>query len=170
MPPGSRRRLSGLAPVIGEDARVLILGSFPSRQSLATGQYYANPKNHFWKIMEYLAGIDPALPYKDRITLLISHRIALWDAVSSCRREGSADSRITRQELNPVAELLSSHPGIRLIACNGSTSARFVQAFALPVPITIPIVRLPSTSPAHARLSFEGKIREWSIIKKYLEN
>ncbi len=168
MPPVSRRLMHGLPPVIGAGARVLILGSFPSRRSLDAGEYYANKRNQFWEVMGSLTGTDPALPYNERLACLVSRGIALWDAIGSCRREGSADSRIESPSGNPIRDLLASHPGIRLIACNGSASARLVQGLDLPV--TIPVLRLPSTSPAYARLSLNGKIREWSVIRAYLKN
>jgi hypothetical protein len=46
------QRLQGLAPVVSDATVVLILGSFPGARSLATGQYYAHPQNHFWRILQ----------------------------------------------------------------------------------------------------------------------
>jgi len=50
--------LQGFPPVVDDDARVLILGSFPSALSLAAHQYYANPRNAFWPITGELFGFD----------------------------------------------------------------------------------------------------------------
>ena len=57
----------GFLPVHGESVEVLILGSFPSRQSLEKKEYYGNPQNHFWHIIEALYDIDRHLPYAVRI-------------------------------------------------------------------------------------------------------
>jgi TDG/mug DNA glycosylase family protein len=153
-------------PIIADDAAVLILGSFPSAQSLLSGQYYANPRNAFWKILGKLTGIDPGLPYEERVRLLMARHIALWDTVGSCRRSGSADGRIEEAVVNDIPGLIESHAGIRLVACNGSASARFLRG--LDMPVTVSIVRLPSTSPANARVSFSGKCKAWSVLQQYL--
>jgi len=38
--------LTGLAPLLAPDTRILILGSFPGATSLAQAQYYAHPLMH----------------------------------------------------------------------------------------------------------------------------
>jgi TDG/mug DNA glycosylase family protein len=153
----------GLRPVSGHDPRVLILGSFPSQRSLAGNEYYGNPRNQFWKIMESLFSIDHQLPYAIRCSLLNGHGIALWDVVASCNRPGSADSRIREPVFNDLAGFLVSHPSLRLVALNGAAAGSyFLKSRALP---TLPSVILPSTSPANARSSLPEKVRQWEIIR-----
>src|ERR1700739_2235651 len=91
--------LRGFPPVIDDDARVLILGSFPSAQSLAVGQYYANPRNAFWPITSELFGFDGSGSYETRLAALQSRGVALWDVLHACRRIGSADSAIDPKSL-----------------------------------------------------------------------
>ncbi len=65
-------------------SRVLVVGSMPGKVSLKAGQYYAHPRNLFWKIIESQFGIGPASPYETRITQLLAARVALWDVLKSC--------------------------------------------------------------------------------------
>jgi len=153
----------GFLPVHGESVEVLILGSFPSRQSLGKKEYYGNPQNHFWHIIEALYNIDRYLPYDVRISLLTEHRIALWDVLSGCYREGSADVHIREPVFNDLNGFLKVHPAIRLIALNGSTAGRYYHHMTIST--SVPAVILPSTSPANARISLPGKVRAWSIIR-----
>ena len=154
--------ISGLDPVNRPHPRILILGSFPSVLSLAHREYYGNPRNRFWAIMEELFAIPAGLPYPDRVTLLTQHGIALWDVVASCERPGSADSRIKNPVPNEIAGFFSAHPTLRLVALNGQTAGRLYHRLA-EVP-SLPSVTLPSTSPAHAAMPFEEKVRAWKVI------
>ncbi|MBN1195381.1 MAG: DNA-deoxyinosine glycosylase [Methanomicrobiaceae archaeon] len=162
---GERRE--GLAPVIGPDPRVLILGSFPSARSLAAGEYYAHPQNAFWRIMEAIGCADPDASYTRRCASITCSGIALWDVVASCRREGSGDAQITDPVPNDIARLLDEHRGIRIIVLNGKSGAeRWLKRF-FPDLVSAgrpPVVTLPSTSPANARLTMEAKISAWRIV------
>ena len=64
----------GLPPVTGPEPLVLILGSFPSVLSLAHSEYYGNPRNRFWAVMEELFAIPAALPYPERTLRLTQER------------------------------------------------------------------------------------------------
>jgi double-stranded uracil-DNA glycosylase len=149
----------GLAPVNGSGPQVLILGSFPSVLSLEKREYYGNPKNRFWAIIEELFGVPAAFPYPDRVSLLTRHGIALWDVVRTCERPGSADSRIRHPAPNDIAGFARAHPTLRLVALNGSTAGRLYHRFA-EVP-DLPSVTLPSTSPANAAVAFGEKVQRW---------
>lgn len=154
----------GLEPVAGLSPRILILGSFPSQKSLLHSEYYGNPQNHFWRIMEALFAIDIALPYAIRLELIRENHIALWDVVGSCLRPGSADARISHPHFNDIAGFAASHPTLRLVVLNGSTAARFYTKMG-EIP-KIPFLALPSTSPANTRYTLAEKTELWSVIKE----
>ena len=75
-------------------ARILILGSMPGEASLRAQEYYAHPRNAFWPIMGQLFEFDPGLPYPERVRYLITARVAVWDVLATCHREGSLDAEI----------------------------------------------------------------------------
>jgi len=153
----------GFPPVHGESVEVLILGSFPGIQSLLKKEYYGNPQNHFWHIIKALFNIDRHLPYNVRISRLKEHRIALWDVLSGCYRDGSADNRIRKPVFNDLAGFLRAHPAIRLVALNGITAGRYYHQMTISP--QVPAVILPSTSPANARVSLPEKVSAWSVIR-----
>jgi hypoxanthine-DNA glycosylase len=152
-------RLVGLPPVISRRTRLVLLGSFPGAASLAAGQYYAHPRNQFWPIVGTLLGEDlMALPYGKRLPRLRARGLGLWDIYAECRRQGSLDSAIEHAVLNDLASLRLRAPGLRAIAHNGGESARAMRITAA---LGVPVIRLPSTSPANASWSFERKLAAW---------
>ena len=163
-------RVRSFPPVASADARVLILGSMPGVASLNAGQYYAHPQNRFWSIMGQLLGFDPVTtPYVQRTRALTEAGIALWDVLQSCERPGSLDSAIRRetQMVNDLPGFLTTHPLIRKIYFNGAhaeqTFHRMVRPL-LPDNVELEYIRLPSTSPAHASLSFNDKLAYWRQV------
>ncbi|HWQ63816.1 MAG TPA: DNA-deoxyinosine glycosylase [Methanospirillum sp.] len=164
-------RLIGLEPVVDITSRVLIVGSFPSKISLQIGQYYANPRNDFWKIMEVVIGMHADLSYEGRLSFLLSHGIGLWDVVYSCSRMGSSDSAIRDPEPSPIGSLLARYPDISAVFCNGRRSeAGLEQAMELGQENKKRMVHtgyLPSSSPAHA-VRFEEKCQTWMILRDYI--
>jgi len=162
-------RLVGLAPVFDANARLLVLGSFPGAASLQAAQYYAHPRNAFWPVMASLLGDADLLarPYEERLQTLRRHRVALWDAVATCRREGSLDTAIEAAEPSDLNELVNRLPALRAIACNGALAHR--QTLLALGDAGLPVLRLPSTSPAHAGLSLAAKVEAWrAAVQLYL--
>ncbi len=159
-------RLTGLKPVVGPGARLLVLGSFPSEASLRSQQYYAHPRNQFWPLVSAIWGLEGehALqhrPYAERLPVAISHGLAIWDVYAGCERQGSLDSAIRQAELNDLAGLVGQLPDLKAIAHNGSTSARHAS---LTGSLGATLHTLPSSSPAHASWSFERKLAAWRDV------
>ncbi len=154
--------LTGLAPVIGTDTRILILGSFPGAASLVAQQYYAHPRNLFWRLVSSLVGEDlAALPYAERLPRLLAHGFGLWDVLGACEREGSLDSAIRNPAANDFARLRQLCPRLETVGFNGQTSGKFAPQFAAHGYRT---VVLPSSSPAHASLGVEQKLDRWRAL------
>lgn len=154
--------LSGFPPVLDAGTRILILGSFPGVASLQAAQYYAHPRNQFWRLVGAVIGEDlPALPYEERLTRLRAHGIGLWDVIDACVRKGSLDSAIRNARANDFSELQTRAPSLQRVCFNGKTSGRHQPAFAAAGYDTLV---LPSSSPAHASLSFDAKLAVWRRI------
>lgn len=154
---------TGFAPVLGTDARVLILGSLPSQRSLAAHQYYAHPQNAFWPIMSSLLSLSG--DYATRCAQLRQRQVALWDVLRESVRPGSmdADIRLDTARANDFAALVSACPELRLIAFNGKAAETLFRRLVLPGLATdnITLVSLPSTSPAYAAMPFAEKRELW---------
>lgn len=148
-------------------ACVLILGSLPGARSLQLQQYYGLPRNAFWRILSAVTGVDATADYAARLAGLQRCGIALWDVIATARRQGSLDAAIDRDGLvvNDFASFFKAHPRIESVCCNGGTAAALYRRLVLPsLPATVaalPLRVLPSTSPAHAALSFEAKQARW---------
>jgi TDG/mug DNA glycosylase family protein len=154
--------LAGFPPVLDHRTRLLILGSFPGEASLAAQQYYAHPRNQFWRLLSAVLDDDlHGLPYGDRLQRLLSHRIGLWDVIAACEREGSLDTAIRRAQANDFAMLKRQCPELTRVCFNGKTSGRFEQDFAA---AGFDTMVLPSSSPANAQFSFEQKLAQWKNI------
>ncbi|RZK99905.1 MAG: DNA-deoxyinosine glycosylase [Rubrivivax sp.] len=158
--------LQGLAPIITPDTRIVVLGSFPSVASLASQQYYAHPRNQFWPLISALLGLSGQddlrhQPYASRVDTARAHGLGIWDVYAHCQREGSLDSAIQQAQLNPLHRLREWAPGLRAIAHNGGESARHMR---LTQALGLPVVKLPSTSPANASSSFERKLAAWRAV------
>jgi hypoxanthine-DNA glycosylase len=151
--------LESLPPVLHGNTRLLILGSFPGVASLRAQQYYAHPRNQFWAIMGRLLGQAlPEAPYPERIACLRQHRIGLWDIYASCIRPGSLDTSIRDATPNDLERIIDLAPALRLVVHNGAESARRMAEVEA---LGIPALRLPSTSPANARINLEAKLEHW---------
>ena len=154
-------------PVADARTRLLVLGSLPGEESLAKAQYYANPRNQFWRLMGEVIGTDLVpLDYERRLGTLLQTRIGLWDSVGSATRPGSLDGDIRLHSANALRELADSLPNLRAIAFNGCTSARIgMKTLGEEPPWAL--LPLPSSSPAFT-LAYACKREAWLALSDYL--
>lgn len=97
-----------------KDSKVLILGSFPSADSLKEGFFYQNCRNRFWCVMQKVFDKKGLVGDIDaQKDFLKEQNIALWDIWVECVRKGkgtdSADKNIDetkskRANLNEILQ------------------------------------------------------------------
>jgi len=162
-------RKRSFPPIVDANTRVLILGSLPGEASLAAGQYYANPRNAFWRLLEtVLDEALVALPYKDRLSRLLGRGVGLWDVVAEAERRGSLDTAILNPSANDLLVLVETLPALQAVAFNGGTAAKLGSRLLASVADRVALIALPSSSPAHAARSFQDKALAWSVLKDWL--
>ncbi len=140
----------GFPPVFNKESKFLILGSFPSVKSRQIDFYYGNKQNRFWRTVCDFFGEEIPQSTEGKVDFLYRKNIALWDMVTACEIEGSADASIRNEELADLSCILSC-ANIQKIFLNGTLSYElFMRKYAHLSDIA---VKLPSTSPANPRFS-----------------
>ena len=76
----------------------------PSPKSREVQFYYGHPQNRFWRVLAAVLGEEVPQSVPEKKTMLLRHRIALWDVLAECEITGASDSSIR----NPVANDLSA--------------------------------------------------------------
>ena len=153
--------LHGLPPIIDDGARVLILGNMPSVMSLGAHEYYANPRNAFWRITGEIFGFAASEQYDARTAALTARGIAVWDVLRSCRRAGSLDSAVEPDSMvaNDFGTFLGEHPHITRVFFNGAAAEKNYRRLVRVAP-DLRYQRLPSTSPAQT-MRYADKLAAW---------
>ncbi|WP_321788973.1 DNA-deoxyinosine glycosylase [Burkholderia pyrrocinia] len=156
--------LQGFGPVVGPNTHTMILGSFPGEASLDAAQYYAHPRNQFWRLLGVVIGVPSLheLPYEERLVCVLSHGIGIWDVLDACHRKGSLDSAIRNAKPNDFDALREHAPLLKKVCFNGKTAGRFADVIGAAGYETLV---LPSSSPANATLSFEQKLVLWRALR-----
>ena len=155
-----------IAPVFDERSRILILGSFPSVKSREAAFFYGHPQNRFWKVVSAVLDAKCPQTVDDKKWLLLSHRIALWDVIASCRIEGSSDSSIRDVVPTDLRPILDTAP-IRAVFCNGQTAFRLYARYQQ-TQTGLCAIALASTSPANAAYGLDRLVENWKAILPHL--
>ncbi len=156
--------LSGLAPIVGEQPSILILGSMPSVASLEKRQYYGHPRNAFWSILSKALDFPLSHNYLENVAHIRRRGLVIWDVIAQCERKGSLDSSIVKgsEKINPIVELIADHSSILSIGLNGGLAANLYKRHIAPqLTGKHNVYCLPSTSPANASMNWETKYAAW---------
>ena len=155
----------GLPPIVQPSARVLMLGSFPGEESLRQAQYYAHPRNQFWRLLGDIVAVPLAdLSYDQRVERLARLRIGLWDIITDCERSGSLDGNIRNAQLSQFEWLRDHAPQLAVVAMNGKKAG---SAEARIASLGYRTLVLPSSSPAYT-LSYDGKLAGWQSLRPFV--
>ena len=123
--------LRGFPPVVAADTHTLILGSFPGEASLAATQYYAHPRNQFWRLLGAVLN-EPSLhdlPYDARLERVLAHGIGIWDVLDACHRQGSLDSAIRNAQPNDFDSLREHGTGAMGTAATTLGQMHFIYTY-----------------------------------------
>lgn len=149
-------------PVVDEDCRTLILGSFPSVKSREDGFFYGHPQNRFWRMLAAVFGEEVPADIPAKKALLLRRHIALWDVIASCEIKGSSDASVKNAAPVNIARVTDvAH--IERVICNGTLATKLYQRHLEPI-VGIKPIALPSTSPANAAWSLERLTAAWRAV------
>lgn len=151
-----------IAPVYDGNSRVLILGSFPSVASRASGFFYGHPQNRFWRVIAAVCGEKVPQTVGEKTALLLAHGIALYDVIGQCEIRGSADASVRDVTVNDLSPIFAA-ADIRHIYVNGKTAEKYYLRYMQPA-TGRPCVCLPSTSAANAAWSEARLTETWRCI------
>lgn len=112
--------------------------------------------------MRDLASLD----YEARLGILLAAGVGLWDTVASARRDGSLDGALREVERADLPELVATLPALRAIGFNGATAAKIGRRALGETRLTL--LDLPSSSPAHAAMTFAEKAERWKSLREFL--
>ena len=151
-------------PIVGANARLLILGTLPGEELLRLQQYYGHPRNHFWPLIAAIFDKSLSATYAERERLLKRNRWALWDVLESAERVGSLDSAIRNPTANAFAKFFAGYPDIRTIAFNGQKARSLFRKYVVKQGVIaegdFTLLDLPSSSPLYTK-PFEEKLAVW---------
>lgn len=156
----------GFPPIIAQESRILIVGTLPGTRSLNAQQYYAEPRNHFWRIIYDVFNEKLSNCYEEQRAFIIKHNLALWDVLHNAQRNGALDSAIREAVPNDFDVFLHEYPQIKYILFNGSKAEKLYLQHCHNTDKSIKLYRLPSTSPVPGRnvLNYENKLVEWKRV------
>ena len=118
----------GLKPVVNEKTKILILGTFPAKESIDEKYYYQNQINTFWgqALSEVASFIN--ISNDERENLLLENNIGLWDIFECVQRgKSNQDKALQKAKYNNLEQFLKEHSSINYLICNGGSTYEWLN-------------------------------------------
>ena len=148
---------------IDEDSKILILGSFPSVKSREYGFYYSHKQNRFFRVLSAIFLEECPDTIEERKVFLKRHKIALYDVIEECDITNSEDSSIRNEIPIDIEKILDEYPNISKIGVTGSKASSLFEKY-LKDKVIIPVIYLPSTSPANAKMKIDDLAESYKSL------
>lgn len=150
-------------PISNSETEVLILGTLPGDKSLELGEYFAHPRNRFWKIIAAITKNPLPKDYLQKRDLLYNTRIGVWNVLHKANRKGTLDSAIQNEVPNNIPGFIAEHTKLKVIAFDGiKAEALYDKHFTRRRDIKY--ILLPACSPANARFNLKALCDRWEEI------
>lgn len=154
---------TSFSPISNSETKVLILGTLPGDRSLQLGEYFAHPRNRFWKIIAAITHNPVPQNYNQKLELLHQTGIGVWNVLHSASRKGSLDSAIQDEVPNDITGFITQHKYLKVIGFDGlKAEALYNKYFTRKNDIKY--VSLPACSPANARFNLTALCNRWQEI------
>jgi len=156
-------------PIIFNDSKILILGTFPSIKSFKKNFYYSHPKNQFWDILSIIFNDKKPTTIQEKIDFLKKHKIALWDTICECKRKkgNSRDDNLEVIKPCDIENLINQYPNIKKVAVTSRLAEKVIKKHFKNSPFSIlnsKLIYLPSPSPLNARMNLKQKAKKWQEL------
>ena len=112
---------SGFHPFNAQDGEILLVGTFPGKESRDNNEYYYDKKNRFWDIIGKIFSVDHLKyqTYDRKQEVLKKGKICLWDLIKSAETSGSQDKDIKKALYNDFYSFLEYRKQIKFVLFNG---------------------------------------------------
>ncbi len=154
--------IHNIPPLYDGNSKVLLLGSIPSPKSREMKFFYGHPQNRFWKVLAAVLNEPVPNTIEEKRTMCLKNNVALWDTIAKCDIAGASDTSIKNAVPNDIGWLLSQ-TRIQKIFATGGKSAQLYRKLIEPK-TGVPIIQLPSTSPANASWTIDRLIDAYRVI------
>jgi hypoxanthine-DNA glycosylase len=108
--------------------------------------------------------VDNSITYKEKKLFLLKNKLALWDVIESCERDGSSDNKIKNEVINNFEALFNTHD-FKKVIFNGKKAAKLFKQKYKGLLTRAEFITLNSSSNQNPNNTFRV-LAEWN---KYLK-